>query len=126
MMIDWSWGCANKNGMLIANSEILSYYYYAERIMRIVDRQAKFLIIEMKFQTLCFDSLNTEVDMNLGGNDNCFKVEEETMHDKFSFIIKRLRIENADKTKVAISWWGYLWELEIDLKTNNENIQWLN
>ena len=79
----------------------------------------------MKFQTLCFDSLNTEVDMNLGGNDNCFKVKEETMHDKFSSIIKRLRIKNANKTKVAISWWGYLWELEIDSKTNNERVLWL-
>ena len=105
-MIDWSWGCANKNGMLIVYSEILSYYYYAARIMRIIDRKAKFLLIEMKFQTLCFDSQNTEVDMDLGGDDYCFKVEEETMHDKFSSIIKRLRIENADKTKVAISYEG--------------------
>ena len=24
-----------------------------------------------------------------------------------------------DNTKVAISWWGYLCELEIDSKTNN-------
>ena len=97
--------------MLIAYSEILFYYYYAARIMRIISRQAKFLYIEMKLQTLYFDSLNTEVDTNLGGNDYCFKREEETMHDKFLSIIKRLRIENADKTKVAISWLGYLWEL---------------
>ena len=94
--------------------------------MRIIDRQAQFLIIEMKFQTLCFDSLYTEVDINLEGNDYCFKVEEETMNDKSSSIIKRLTIENADKTKIAISWWRYLWELEIDSKTNSESILWLN